>query len=188
MKFTVFAGDRAEGFAGFFRPCLNNFPIKFSGTESGRSCPISSSVSYSCVMLFGTSVTNIRGHFFLIGTAFRRRSFRTCESASFNIESQRDSRSTAFSFRATILSTLILYSRFDRDFKIRFVSSVVRLPGQSGSGTMVILNFGGAGVVTGTCLTAGATVGARAAMPPYAGAAVAFACWDDTASKAVRPR
>jgi hypothetical protein len=95
---------------------------------------------------------------------YRRRSFRTCEFASFNIESQRDSKSTAFSFRATILSTLIPYSRFDRDFKIRFVSSVVRIPGQSGSGTMVILNFGGASVVTGTCLTAGATVGARAAM------------------------
>jgi membrane associated rhomboid family serine protease len=62
------------------------------------------------------------------------------------------------------------------------VSSAVWIPGQSGSGMIVILNFGGAGAETGTCILAGVKVGARAAMAPYVGAAVVLQSWEDTAS------
>jgi hypothetical protein len=85
---------------------------------------------------------------FLIGAAFNFRALRTCESPNFKIESQRDWRSTALSFTVTILSTRMPYSRGKRDKRILFVSSAVCIPGQSSSGTIVILYLGGAGLVT----------------------------------------
>jgi hypothetical protein len=89
------------------RFCLKIFPMKFSGTESGKFWPISSSTSCSYVVPSGTSEISIRGHRFLMGTAFSLRSFRTLESASCSTESQRDSRRIALSFNVTILSTRI---------------------------------------------------------------------------------
>jgi hypothetical protein len=68
----------------------------------------------------------------------------------------------------SFIVTRMPYSRAEWDRRIRFVSSAVCTPGQSSSGTIVILCLGGAGLVTCVGLVAEA-VGVRAAMAPYVG-------------------